>query len=87
MSNRIFIPIVLAIALFAGNPGAAQAQDDDATVRKDLYTVLALRGKPCGEIVELQRQAENDYLVTCKDGSRYRIFIDAQDHVVVEDRK
>jgi hypothetical protein len=37
--------------------------------------------------VELQRQAENDYLVTCKDGSRYRIFIDAQDHVVVEDRK
>lgn len=87
MRNRIFIPIVLAIALLAGNPVAALAQDDDATARKDLYAVLALRGKPCGEIVVLQRQAENDYLVTCKDGSRYRVFINAQDRVVVEDRK
>jgi hypothetical protein len=87
MRNRNVILIYLAMALLAGTPGAALAQDDDATVRKDLNTVLALRGKPCGEIVELQRQAENDYLVTCKDGSRYRIFINAQDSVVVEDRK
>lgn len=76
---------LLALALTITPPALAQAQDD-AQVRKDLATVLALKGKPCGEIVELRRQAENDYLVTCQDGHRYRIYIGADEHVVIEDR-
>lgn len=76
---------LLALALTITPPALAQAQDD-AQVRKDLATVLALKGKPCGEIVTLERQAENDYLVSCQDGHRYRIFIGADDRVIIEER-
>jgi len=83
-AKYLCLSLVLTLAAL---PVSARAQPDDATVRKDLLTVLALKGKPCREIITLQRQGENDYLVTCKDGSKYRIYIDAQDRVLVEDRK
>jgi hypothetical protein len=49
------------------------AADDDAAARKDLTSVLALQGKPCGEVVKAERKGDNDYLATCKDGNRYRV--------------
>lgn len=62
----------------------ALAQDDDAKVRKDLATVIALQGKPCGKVTQLKRNAENDYTVTCESGNRYRVRIGANDRVVIE---
>lgn len=85
LNTRSSTAALLALALTIAPPVFAQAQDD-AQVRKDLATVLALKGKPCGEIVELQRQGENDYLVTCQDGNRYRIFVGEDDRVIVEER-
>lgn len=79
------VATLLALLLWAAVPASTLAQED-AQVRKDLETVLALKGKPCGTIVELRRQAENDYLVSCKDGHRYRIFIAGGDRVVIEER-
>lgn len=76
---------LLALTLTIAPPAFAQAQDD-AQVRKDLATVLTLKGKPCGEIIALQRQGESDYLVTCQDGHRYRIYIGADDRVIIEER-
>lgn len=67
----------LALAAPAG------AQDGDAQVRKDLGTVIALQGKPCGQVTEARRNAENDYNVTCESGERYRVRIDG-DRVLVE---
>jgi hypothetical protein len=78
--------LLLSLALSIGIPGIALAQDSDTKVKKDLKTVLALQGKSCNEIESLETLAENDYLVTCKDGNRYRIWIDADDRVVIEDR-
>ncbi|NND43827.1 MAG: hypothetical protein HKN58_00790 [Xanthomonadales bacterium] len=75
--------VALTLSLAGTSPALGQ---DDGKVRKDLETVLALKGKPCGAIVDLRRQGENDYLVTCRDGSRYRIFISEGDQVVVEER-
>ena len=57
--------------------------DDEAT-RKDLFTVITLNGLPCGEVVSVSTRAENDHLATCKDGNRYRVFLNAQGRVVVE---
>ena len=76
------IPIVLAIAAMAAC--AALAADDDAAHRKDLAAVIALQGKPCGEVVKVEVKGDNDYVATCKDGNRYRVRVNEQGRVVVE---
>jgi hypothetical protein len=73
------------IALFAGACLAASAlAADDAAVKKDLFTVITLQGLPCGEVLNVTTQAENDHLASCKDGNRYHVFLNAQGRVIVE---
>lgn len=71
---------ILAAACFALPSLAA----DDASTRKDLFTVITLQGLPCGEVVKVTTRAENDHVASCKNGSRYRVFLNAQGRVVVE---
>ena len=74
-----------AIALFAGACLAASAlAADDAAVKRDLFTVITLQGLPCGEVINVATQAENDHLASCKDGNRYHVFLNAQGRVIVE---
>jgi len=73
--------IAVTAALF-GAASVAVAQD--ASVLKDLTAVIALNAQPCGEVVSAVRQGESDYLASCKDGNRYRVFTSAQGRVVVE---
>ena len=56
---------------------------DDPKQREDLTAVIALQGKPCGEVVSYVAQADNDYIATCKDGNRYRVNV-KDGRVVVE---
>jgi hypothetical protein len=60
----------LAAALFLALPAFAA----DEAVKKDLTAVITLQGKPCGEVTDVQRKADNDYVATCKDGSKYRVY-------------
>ena len=46
--------------------------------------VIALQGQPCGQVVTATKQGDNDYAVACKDGSRYRVFVNAEGRVVVQ---
>lgn len=62
------------------------AAAEDPALRKDLTAVLALMGTPCGQVVQATRQRDNDHLVTCQDGHRYRIFINEQGRVVAQKR-
>ena len=71
---------ILAAAFFALPSFAA----DDESTKKDLFTVITLQGLPCGEVVKVTTRAENDHLATCKNGSRYHVFLNAQGRVVVE---
>jgi hypothetical protein len=73
-----------AIALASVLLAAPSLAADDATVRRDLTATIALQGLPCGEVVSAVRNGENDYVATCKDGSRYRVFVNAQGRVVVQ---
>ena len=59
---------------------------DDPSLLKDLSAVMALLGAPCGKVIEAIRQQQNDHLVTCQDGHRYRIFINEQGRVVAQPR-
>ena len=83
MNNRAqgcWAAILSAIALTGGTSQAA----DDPAVLKDLTAVIALQGQPCGQVVSATKQGENDYVASCQDGSRYRIFVNAQGRVVVQ---
>ena len=68
---------------YMATPSNAMAADDRA-VLKDLTAVIALQGQPCGQVVTATKQGDNDYVVACKDGSRYRVFVNAEGRVVVQ---
>jgi hypothetical protein len=51
---------------------------DQAALGKELTALLAAQNLPCGKIVNINTQAERDYLVTCKDGNSYQIVPNAQ---------
>ncbi len=71
--------IILAVMLPVAGPSFAQ---DDAELRKDLTSVIALLGLPCGQVVSVTRLGENDNLAVCKDGNRYRVYINDEGRVV-----
>ena len=59
------------------------AQDEEA-LKKDLTSVIALHGQPCGEVVAVKVQKQNDYLASCKDGNRYHVYENEKGRVMVE---
>jgi hypothetical protein len=61
MSLACLLAAVAVLAL------SSSAQDDDA-LKKDLTAVIALHGRPCGEVIAAKVLAENDYAASCKDG-------------------
>jgi len=82
MRTRL-LGFAIAISMAAGVAGTSLAADD-ASVNKDLFTVITLQGLPCGEVTSVTSKAENDHLVSCKDGNRYHVFLNAQGRVIVE---
>jgi hypothetical protein len=67
--------------LFALLPGPGRAADD-VSLAKDMASVIALLGLPCGEVVQVVTRGENDHVVTRKDGNRYRVALNAEGRVV-----
>jgi len=57
---------------------------DEASIGKDLKVTIALQGMPCDSVRESKRNSDSDYSVTCKDGNRYHVFVNAQGRVVVQ---
>jgi len=78
LTQSLFLVALFAIPSFAV---------EDETLKKDLTAVIALQGFPCGEVVSVKTQAENDYAVSCKDQNKYRVYLNAAGRVVVEKRK
>lgn len=84
MKRRLLVTLIMPAIFAIAVPSMAQTQDPK--VREDLQVVLALKGKPCGKITALKTLGENDYLATCENGRVYRIRIDDNERVVVEER-
>ena len=72
--------IILMWASFGTSSRAAE----DAALLKDLTAVIALLGMPCGQVVSARLLKENDHMATCKDGNRYRVFLNAEGRVVAQ---
>ena len=80
-SSEYLRTLVAALAMFACVPSIAAV--DPATL-KDLTSVVALLGVPCGQVVDATRIKDNDHMVTCQDGNRYHVFVNAEGRVVAQ---
>jgi len=82
VSKRIEAWTLIAVisTLFTASSFAA----DDASLLKDLTAVIALLGLPCGQVVSATELGNNDHLATCKDGNRYRVFVNGAGRVVAQ---
>ena len=81
--TRVLLQSLVLAALFAVPTLAA----DDEALKKDLTSVIALQGLPCGQVVTVKTQAESDYAVTCKDQNKYHIYMNDKGRVIVEKMK
>ena len=70
----------LLATVLVGRAGAA----DDPGLLRDLSSTIALQGQPCGQVVSVVKQGDNDYIASCQDGNRYHVFVNAQGRVVVQ---
>jgi hypothetical protein len=75
--------LVLIAAAATSHAGTAVAQGQDISDAEDLTAVIALQAKPCWRVVNAAKRAENDYVATCQDGNRYRVYV-RDGRVVVE---
>jgi hypothetical protein len=75
--------LVLIVAAATSCSGASLAQGQDISDADDLTAVIALQAKPCGKVVNAAKRGENDYVATCQDGTRYRVYVN-DGRVIVE---
>ena len=80
-SSEYVRTLVAALAMLACVPSMAA---DDPAMLKDLTSVVALLGVPCGQVVNATRIKDNDHMVTCQDGNRYHVFVNAEGRVVAQ---
>ncbi len=59
------------------------AQAKPVDIAKDLSTVIALQGKPCGQVVSFEKLGDNDYLARCSSGDTYRVYVNEKGRVIV----
>lgn len=72
----------LLAMLATGLSPAAQ----DVALLKDMQSVILLLGKPCDEVVSARRQANNDHIVSCRNGMLYRVFINPEGRLIAQKR-
>jgi hypothetical protein len=77
---------LLAAALLLLPAWASAQQQEKVGVPEDLFAVITLRGKPCGKVKSYERRGESDYEVVCETGHRYRVYVNEQQRVIVEER-
>jgi hypothetical protein len=74
--------ILMAAMTIGGVPLLHGAEQP--SLAKDLTSVIALLGLPCGEVVSVIHKGDNDNLATCKDGHHYHVFLNADGRVVAQ---
>jgi hypothetical protein len=81
MSPRSYLPAFTCVAILGA---ASLPAAEDPAFSKDLLATIALQGMPCDKVVEVKRNADSDYVASCKDGNRYHVFVDPSGRVVVK---
>ena len=74
----------VSVTLMTMAIGAPAFSADDAAFGKDLMATIALQGLPCDKVINAKRNADSDYVATCKDGHRYHVYVNGSGRVVVD---
>lgn len=82
--GKSLVVIAMTMTLCSGVSLAEDPANNEVPVAKDLTAVIALQGLPCGKVISVKQQGENDYIATCEDGNRYRVFVNADGRVVAD---
>lgn len=82
--NKCLVVIAVSTTLCSGLSLAEDPASSTVPVAKDLTAVIALQGLPCGTVVSVRQQGENDYIASCADGNHYRVFVNADGRVIAE---
>lgn len=75
--------LLLAMTMLFAGPAIAA---DTGSLAKDLTATISLLGLPCGQVVNVVTQGDRDYIATCSDKNRYRIYLNPQGRVAAEKR-
>ncbi len=81
MRHPIAVLMLVTTTLLAGAPSQGA---EEPSFAQDLKATIVLHGMPCDQIAGVKRNGDSDYSVSCKDGNRYHVFVDAQGRVVVQ---
>ena len=81
MKSPMLVFLVRAAALAAA---AGMCAADEPSFGKDLTATIVLHGQPCDAVVDAKRNGDSDYIATCRDGNRYRVYVDSGGRVVVQ---
>lgn len=73
--------LIVGMTIFFTGPSLAA---EAVPLAKDMTAVIALLGLPCGQVVSVKRQADNDHIASCQDGNRYRVFLNPEGRVVAQ---
>jgi hypothetical protein len=84
MSPRLLVTAVVTALAAVAVLGSASLPADEPGLPQDMKAVIALQGQPCDKVVNVKRNGDSDYLVSCQDGNRYRVFVDAKGRAVVQ---
>jgi len=76
-------PAVYLVATLVAAGGSSVAAASAPSSAQDLKATIVLNGQSCDEVTDVKRNADSDYLVSCKDGHRYHVFVDPRGRVVV----
>ena len=80
VSRKLWLVVMASAAGWYSPASSAQQDISDA---EDLTAVIALQAKACGKVVNAQKRGEDDYVATCEDGNRYRVYV-RDGRVIVE---
>jgi hypothetical protein len=82
--NTCMVVMAMTTMLSSGLSLADDPANNKVPVAKDLTAVIALQGLPCGKVVSVQQQGDNDYIASCDDGNHYRIFVNKDGRVIAK---
>ena len=64
---------------------APAPRDHEAFMRRQLFAIVNLAGHRCDEVSSYVRRGSRDGIVTCGDGSTYRIHVTPEGRVAVDE--
>ena len=86
--KRILINLGLTVqALILLQACTEHEPSHEAIIRQDLLTIIETLGSPCEQVSEFESNTEFSYSVTCETGDRYRISVNPEGRVHLQEHE